>query len=127
PTATATQTSTATPTATATTTPTATPTATVTPPTVTQVCGAITSNTTWSPAGGTYLATCSVTVNTGVTLTIQPGTVVKFQSTGIGMTVNGTLAVNGTAGKPVTFTSYKDDTAGGDTNNNGSATNPVKG
>ena len=53
------------------------------------VCGIISSNTTWS---GYKLVTCNVTVNTGVTLTIEPGTFVFFES-GTGLTIKGTLNV----------------------------------
>ena len=44
----------------------------------TDVSGVISSNTTWTLANSPYLATGYVTVNAGVTLTIEPGTVVKF-------------------------------------------------
>ncbi len=41
----------------------------------TEVCGNISANTTWS---GNVLVNCNITVNNGVTLTIQPGTKVLF-------------------------------------------------
>ena len=90
----------------------------------TNVCGAISSDTTWS--GGVYLATCTVTVNAGVTLTIGAGTIVKFNS-GTQLSIGGALLAQGTAGSPVYFTSVKDDTVGGDTNGDGSATTPQPG
>lgn len=44
----------------------------------TNVCGTINTNTTWSSSGSPYIVTCDVTINPGVTLTIDPGTIVKF-------------------------------------------------
>lgn len=60
----------------------------------------------------------NITVGSGVTLILQPGVIIKFIA-GYEMTVAGTLDVNGTAGNPVIFTDDADDSAGGDTNNNG--------
>jgi len=90
----------------------------------TPVSGSITTDTTWTAANSPYVAT-QITVNSGVTLTIEPGVVVKFQSTGSYLKVNGTLRAEGTEASPVVFTSFKDDSYGGDTNNDGSATAPA--
>jgi hypothetical protein len=90
----------------------------------TPVSGTISSDQTWR---GTYLVTGNVTVASGVTLTLEPGTVVKFQSNFRRMEVNGTLDALGTASKPIYFTAYADDEAGGDTNNNGTSTSPTAG
>lgn len=60
----------------------------------TSVCGPITNNTTWTSAGNNYIVTCNVIVNSGVTLTIQSGVVVKFDP-GTSLQVNGTLVATG--------------------------------
>ena len=85
---------------------------------VTQVSGAIASNTTW--AAGVFYVSGDITVNAGVTLTIQPGVIVKFAA-GRGMTVRGTLTAVGTAGSPVVFTAWTDDSYGGDSNGGGAS------
>ena len=59
----------------------------------TSVCGMISSNTTWSSSGNDYLITCDVRVASGVTLSIQSGTVVKFDP-GTSLIVDGTLIAN---------------------------------
>jgi len=67
-------------------------------------------------------------VANGSTLTIEKGAILKFPiSTASTFEVYGTLNVQGTSEKPVYFTSIHDDSAGGDTNNNGSATTPAPG
>jgi parallel beta-helix repeat protein len=83
---------------------------------VTTVSGTIASDTTW--AAGVFYVSSNITVSAGVTLTIEPGVVVKFGSSR-SMTVNGTLTAVGTAGNPVVFTAYTDDSYGGDSNGNG--------
>ncbi|TEB10867.1 RHS repeat-associated core domain-containing protein [Pelotomaculum propionicicum] len=57
---------------------------------------------------------------------ISPGTIFKVKS-GITIFVNGALNANGADINPVVFTSIKDDTYGGDTNNDGTATTPQPG
>jgi len=79
--------------------------------------GIISADTTWS-ALDVHLVTETVTVNTGVTLTIEPGTVVKFNSNK-GLTINGALDASGNLSQEIIFTSYRDDTYGGDTNGDG--------
>ena len=88
-------------------------------------CGTISSNETWSSSGNVHTITCDVVVSSGVTLTIQEGTIVKFDYHKR-LTVEGTLRVLGSAANPVYFTSYRDDTIGGDANGDG-ATNGVDG
>jgi parallel beta-helix repeat protein len=87
-------------------------------------CGTI-GNETWTSAN-VYVTTCDVTVNSGVTLAIQAGTVVKFGPSD-DLIVDGTLDVQGTASNRVVFTSYRDDSYGGDTNNDDDATSPSPG
>ena len=89
------------------------------------VSGAITSNTTWT-TGNIYVVQDNVTVNVGVTLTVQPGVIVKFAGNKL-LGVNGVLRVEGSAGNPVILTSLRDDTAGGDTNGDGNSTAPAAG
>jgi hypothetical protein len=87
--------------------------------------GTLSSNETWS-ASHIYVITGSVTIASGVTLTIDTGTIVKFSSS-TGLTVGGTLTVNGTADNKVYFTSLADDTIGVDTNGDGGNTTPYRG
>ncbi len=65
--------------------------------------GRISSNDTWTN-NNTYLVTGTVILDPGVTLTIQPGTTVKFNG-GFGLTVGGTLVADGTADQPIEFKS----------------------
>lgn len=90
----------------------------------TTLSGPISSNTTWAIGGSPYIIQDDVTVNEGVTLTIQAGVVVKFLDHYDDLFINGRLITNGNAGSPVVFTSIADDAHGGDTNGDGSATLP---
>jgi uncharacterized repeat protein (TIGR01451 family) len=80
------------------------------------VCGPVMTDTTWT-AAHVYVQTCGVTVAAGVTLTVEPGTVVKLG--GSDFVVNGTMVAEGTAEAPIVFTSLADDANGGDTNGDG--------
>jgi RHS repeat-associated protein len=90
--------------------------------------GPISSNTTWALADSPFEVTSNVTVNSGSTLTIEPGVVVKFDA-GTNLTIldGATLTANGTSAAPISFTSIKDDSVGGDLNGDGSATTPAAG
>jgi len=69
------------------------------------VAGFIDTDTTWSPSFcDPYIVTGNLVVNSGVSLTIQAGTTVKFDSLKA-LSVQGTLIATGTATTPVTFTS----------------------
>ena len=80
------------------------------------VSGTISSDTVW--AGGVYYVSGNLTVNTGVTLTIEPGVIVKF-APHVYMNIRGCLKASGTSDLPVVFTAWSDDTYGGDSNGDG--------
>lgn len=79
----------------------------------------ITSNTTWT-ADKEYVLAGRITVTSGATLTIQPGTVIKGQAgTGANATAllvarGGKLIADGTAALPIIFTSVADEITGAD-------------
>ncbi len=74
---------------------------------VTNKSGTIPSDETWT-SDQTYLITNNVGVAPGVTLTIQPGTTVKFNGNYY-LNIGGTLIANGTSSQPIQF---KSNTAG---------------
>ena len=112
----------------ATSTPTSTPEITIveasaiTP--TTAVNGDITEDTTWTATGSPYVVDSDVRIRSGITLTIEPGTVVKFEDNAR-MRVEGILSAEGTEGEKIYFTSIKDDAVGGDTNGDGVVTSPT--
>ena len=87
--------------------------------------GTIDSSTTWEVVQGgiPYLRGTDLTVRAGATLTIEGGVVVKAKSYGI-FQVDGGLVLDSTPDNKVVFTSYRDDTYGGDTNGDGTASSP---
>ena len=85
--------------------------------------GSMTINRSWA-SNRTYYLGGGVTVAAGKTLTVPAGRVVKFKNYGR-LQVNGTLSVTGGPGNPAIFTDYRDDSAGGDTNEDGSASAPA--
>ena len=78
--------------------------------------GTISSDETWY-SGLVYHVTGTVTIVFGATLTILPGTIVKFDK-GCSLIIQsgGKLVAEGNATQPIVFTSVKDDSYGGDTN-----------
>lgn len=90
----------------------------------TEVFDTLPGDTTWTLAESPYVITSDLSIPVGVTLTIEPGVVVKFHDSYTTLTVDGNLEAIGTASDPIIFTAYKDDAAGGDTNGDGSASFP---
>lgn len=92
------------------------------------VSGDVTTNTTWTAANSPYVVTGTINVQSPATLTIEPGVVVKFQSgANLLAQAGATLTAVGTSSNPIIFTSIKDDSAAGDTNEDGTATTPAPG
>lgn len=96
-------------------------------PTGTNVCGTIIHHTFWTIDQSPYIITCDVVVINDVILTIDPGVVVKADSADDDLHIYGSLVADGAPGQPVVFTSYKDDSFGGDSNGDGNATSPAPG
>lgn len=95
----------------------------------TPVTGNIVEDTVWGPQGSPYVIEDGLRIVETASLTLLPGTVVKFKRADRygSITVMGQLLALGTPTQKVTFTSYKDDTAAGDTNGDGAATSPARG
>ncbi len=68
------------------------------------VCGTIDSAQTWTAANSPYVVTCSIVVTSTGSLTIEPGTEVRFNSGLLSFNVLGTLNAQGTPTQPITFT-----------------------
>ncbi len=90
----------------------------------TEVSGTIDVDTTWSDP--VYHVTDSLRVGPGVTLTVSPGTVIKFDDRK-GLSVDGNLIAEAIPGSPIVFTDIRDDSAGGDSNGDGDSTLPEPG
>ncbi|MBI3193457.1 MAG: right-handed parallel beta-helix repeat-containing protein, partial [Ignavibacteriae bacterium] len=92
---------------------------------VVNVTANITVNTGWN-TNTVYWLKNDITVTSGDTLTIAPGTVIKFAA-GVSLTIAGTIKAGGILGGMIVFTSEKDDSYGGDSNGDGRVTGPTAG
>lgn len=91
-------------------------------------CASISSDTTWT-AGNVYrVENCNLLIEAGATLTLEAGVIVKVAGVAPGyasgagsaaVIVDGSLIANGSAAQPVVFTSLRDDSRGGDNNEDG--------
>ncbi|MCB9819656.1 hypothetical protein H6789_03055 [Candidatus Nomurabacteria bacterium] len=82
-------------------------------------------DTTWTLADSPYVVTDSIQVDSGVTLDVEAGVIVK-SGEGVELIIEGELNALGTIDKPIYFTSIYDD-IGGDSNNDGNDTEPSSG
>ncbi len=92
--------------------------------------GTVSVDHTWT-AGDLPYVVDAITVNSGATLTLDPGVVIKFNTQNSNNShidvEGGTLVATGTAEDKIYFTALSDDTVGGDTNGDGSSTTPAPG
>lgn len=73
-----------------------------------------------------YLVDYDLNIAAGNVLTIEPGVVIKFYQYGK-LTINGAIKAIGKKDNKIILTSYNDDSASGDTNNNGTGSVPGNG
>jgi len=89
--------------------------------------GTLGGNTVWT-SDKVYIVEETIIIPDGVTLFIEPGTIVKFaRRKGIIIEDGGILQAEGSALAAIIMTTLSDDSAGGDTNLDGNATIPVSG
>ena len=79
----------------------------------TNVSGVISSNTTWTLANSPYIVTGNILINQNVTLTIEAGVNVQFDSDKV-FQVKGELIAQGTNTSKITFTSNASNPTAGD-------------
>lgn len=80
---------------------------------------------------GSYYMIGRIEIERGVAVTIEPGVIIKASRYSYfnnnNFDIRGSLIAIGTVDEPIIFTSYKDDTYAGDTNNDGNETTPEMG
>ncbi len=79
-----------------------------------------------SPGSGPYIIRGTLTVPEGLTLTIHPETILKFD-TNAAISVYGALNAVGSDTGKIVFTSIHNDSYGGDSNSNGNLSSPAPG
>lgn len=85
--------------------------------TVVHQCGSISISVVWNYVPGRiFQVDCPVRVDSGATLTVASGVIVKLAPSAGLSVADGSLVVNGTAASPVALTSVLDDSEAGDTN-----------
>ena len=82
------------------------------------VAGTLAANAHWS---GTVEVTGNLTIAGGVTVQIDPGTVVK-STQAVSITVDGTVSAVGTSTAPIIFTAWNDDSVGTSLTSTGTVT-----
>jgi hypothetical protein len=93
------------------------------------VSGTVDQSMTWNDHGYPLVADV-ISIAQSATLTLDPGLVIKETATACcsgSWGGDGVINAEGTAANPVILTSLKDDSAGGDTNGDGAATQPAPG
>ncbi len=80
----------------------------------------------WGSLKGPYLMTGDLVIAKGAVFTVKPGVVIKFKK-GASFICNGKMIAKGTKAKPIYFTSFNDDSVGGDTNCDNGAIKPAAG
>jgi len=81
---------------------------------------------TWHDPGYPYVINGNFWINSGSTANLDPGIIIKLLP-GIEFGTEGTLNANGTVTDSIIFTSFKDDSYGGDTNGDSLITTPALG
>ena len=79
----------------------------------TTVCSFISEDTVWDLNGNPYTVICDTTILPDITLTIEPGVIVRFTNDAR-LNVQGTLDAQGTSANPITFTSSTSEPAAED-------------
>ncbi|MDD5068527.1 MAG: right-handed parallel beta-helix repeat-containing protein [Candidatus Pacebacteria bacterium] len=82
----------------------------------------ISVDTTWTKVNSPYIISGDLIIDSGVTLTIEPGVIVKMENSAL--YVDGKIVAEGTENEKIYFTSFADDSLGGDTNGGGALTTP---